>query len=208
MDIELFVKYEPERFFEDEHGRNHEINGSVKCGYFVGNDSIRFDNVEEYDKYINGKFAHNYLDDTVKKGDNEELLYAIDRSKVMWFNLGTAKEQTGPRYAILQLAEGNEQSHYNRGVSLDFLISHGKNPNCDDYEMIYFKSVDGGSKIDLEEIFSELNSNLPRPANYYGTSLSVSDVVLVSENGKDVKAYYCDTYGFTPLDNFISDEIK
>lgn len=108
MDIELFVKYEPERFFEDEHGRNHEINGSVKCGYFVGNDSIRFDNVEEYDKYINGKFAHNYLDDTVKKGDNEELLYAIDRSKVMWFNLGTAKEQTGPRYAILQLAEGNE----------------------------------------------------------------------------------------------------
>lgn len=140
MDIELFVKYEPERFFEDEHGRNHEI--------------------------------------------------------------------TGPRYAILQLAEGNEQSHYNRGVSLDFLISHGKNPNCDDYEMIYFKSVDGGSKIDLEEIFSELNSNLPRPANYYGTSLSVSDVVLVSENGKDVKAYYCDTYGFTPLDNFISDEIK
>ena len=140
MDIELFVKYEPERFFEEEHGRNHEI--------------------------------------------------------------------TGPRYAILQLAEGNEQSHYNRGVSLDFLISHGKNPNCDDYEMIYFKSVDGGSKIDLEEIFSELNSNLPRPANYYGTSLSVSDVVLVSENGKDVKAYYCDTYGFTPLDNFISDEIK
>jgi hypothetical protein len=140
MDIELFVKYEPERFFEDEHGRNHEI--------------------------------------------------------------------TGPRYAILQLAEGNEQSHYNRGVSLDFLISHGKNPNCDDYEMIYFKSVDGGSKIDLEEIFSELNSNLLRPANYYGTSLSVSDVVLVSENGKDVKAYYCDTYGFTPLDNFISDEIK
>lgn len=208
MDIELFVKYEPERFFEDEHGRNHEINGSVKCGYFVSNDSIRFDNVEEYDKYINGKFAHNYLDDTVKKGDNEELLYAIDRSKVMWFNLGTAKEQTGPRYAILQLAEGNEQSHYNRGVSLDFLISHGKNPNCDDYEMIYFKSVDGGSKIDLEEIFSELNSNLPRPDNYYGTSLSVSDVVLVSENGKDVKAYYCDTYGFTPLDNFISDEIK
>ena len=38
--------------------------------------------------------------------------------------------------------------------------------------------------------------------------MSVSDVVLVSENGKDVKAYYCDTYGFTPLDNFISDEIK
>lgn len=119
-------------------------------------------------------------------------------------------KQLYPRFAVLQLAEGDNDTHHKRYESLNYLNERGEKPNGDDYEMIYFNVNDPNeTKINLDEVFAKFTADEPRPSNYYGHSLSVSDVVLVSENGTDVKAYYCDRYGFNELDNnFITPKIK
>lgn len=38
--------------------------------------------------------------------------------------------------------------------------------------------------------------------NYYGTSLSVSDIVVIKRNGVTT-AYYVDIFGFKKVENFI-----
>ena len=49
-------------------------------------------------------------------------------------------------------------------------------------------------------ILSEVNIytrfNIDRPEDFTGRSLSVSDVIVVHQEGQDI-AYYCDSFGFT-----------
>ena len=39
---------------------------------------------------------------------------------------------------------------------------------------------------------------------YYGTSLSVSDIILIKIKG-DIKAFYVNGFGFKEIENFIVD---
>ena len=52
----------------------------------------------------------------------------------------------------------------------------------------------------LESIFTEFNTN--RPYDFYGHSLSVSDIVVLSDKGKN-SAYYCDKTGWEKVDKFF-----
>ena len=52
----------------------------------------------------------------------------------------------------------------------------------------------------LESIFTEFNTN--RPYDFYGHSLSVSDIVVLSDKGKN-NAYYCDKAGWEKVDKFF-----
>lgn len=56
-------------------------------GFHIENDTIKFGSQEELMKFVNGETAYNILDDTVKKRDNEILLFA-DKSdgEVVWEN--------------------------------------------------------------------------------------------------------------------------
>ena len=53
----------------------------------------------------------------------------------------------------------------------------------------------------LENLYEKFN--VGRPEDFYGHSLSVSDVVMLRQNGI-VSAHYVDSVGFTPLENFYS----
>lgn len=76
------------------------------------------------------------------------------------------------------------KKHYNGNIPADL------------YECIY----DGEIKADdVEDVFIEFNSDKPRPKEYTGHSLSVSDVVEVIEDGGS-KFYICDPYGFTEIE--------
>lgn len=60
-------------------------------GFHVENDTITFDNLESVKAYANGEVTYNSLDDSVRKKDNEILLYAEnERGEVVW---GTKEEQ-------------------------------------------------------------------------------------------------------------------
>lgn len=46
---------------------------------------------------------------------------------------------------------------------------------------------------------------MDRPADFTGHSLSVSDIVVLHQNGKDT-AHYCDRFGFSQVPEFLQPE--
>ena len=54
----------------------------------------------------------------------------------------------------------------------------------------------------LESIYTRFN--VDRPADFTGHSLSVSDIVVLHQDGKDT-AHYCDRVGFTEVPEFLQD---
>ena len=77
-------------------------------------------------------------------------------------------------------------------------------PSAENYRAIYTQPLyDGGSKGEvLEQTFEQFN--LRRPADFYGHSLSVSDIVAI-KRGPEVTYHYCDSFGFRQLEGFRRD---
>ncbi len=104
------------------------------------------------------------------------------------------------RYKIYQLPN-NEKYHGVIFESMEQLKKDGIQLNQDDYVQVYedriaeFKGVDT-----LEDIYKRFNTNLP--ADFSGHSLSVSDVIVISVDGKE-SAYYCDSIGFVDMPDFF-----
>ncbi|MGN8963376.1 DUF5688 family protein [Bariatricus sp. HCP28S3_D3] len=77
------------------------------------------------------------------------------------------------------------------------------------YEKVYSGSVpalDGnGNPAETSEVLESLfeKFNLKHPADYRGRSMSVSDVVVLHENGRDT-AHFCDSIGFVEVPQFFS----
>lgn len=76
-DIILHIKYEKTKDFNGCH---------------IKYDSINFNSMEELQKFINGQVAFNTLDDTVKKRNDEILLYAEKDGNIVWKNEKSIKE--------------------------------------------------------------------------------------------------------------------
>lgn len=74
----------------------------------------------------------------------------------------------------------------------------------ENYNLVYtgqFSDIQGqlqGEK--LNALFEKFN--IDHPADYKGHSLSVSDIVVLHENGKN-SAHFVDSFGFTELPNFM-----
>lgn len=66
------------------------------------------------------------------------------------------------------------------------------------YDLVYTASLD--SKTTLEDIYRTFN--IDHPADFKGHSLSVSDVVVLHQGGKDT-AHYCDSFGFQQVPEFL-----
>ena len=101
-------------------------------------------------------------------------------------------------FEIYQLKETAELRDY-LYAPLKSLKKEGKFVRGDNYEKLYEAKFTQG---DLDRIYEEFNVN--KPNDYYGHSLSVSDVIVLHDKGEDA-AYYVDTFGFTKLDNFRPD---
>lgn len=106
------------------------------------------------------------------------------------------------RFAILQLSEAETIERGKRYSS----FSENEKYTADDYEISYFEVGEPNVRVDLDTTYARFNG--VQPDNYYGHSLSVSDVVLESYNG-EISAYYVDSVGFKKLDNeFLTEKIE
>ena len=86
----------------------------------------------------------------------------------------------------------------------------GQSVQKSNYEQVYTglyrkNSADGQSSHTevLESLYEKFN--LQHPADYRGHSLSVSDIVVLHENGRDT-AYFCDSIGFKEVPEFLQEE--
>lgn len=100
-----------------------------------------------------------------------------------------------PAYRIYQL---KREAHDGLFLSYHEAKKKGIDVCEKNYELTY---IGESENRELEDIFVELN--VDRPEDFCGHSLSVSDVIVFTENEK-MEAYYVDRYGFEPLPNFFN----
>lgn len=100
-------------------------------------------------------------------------------------------------YGIYQIADDTPGRNY-KFMNLSFIERHTYQIHKDDYKMVYSGRLWLGDTLDsLYEKF-----NIAHPEDYTGHSLSVSDIVVLNENGT-VKAYFVDSISFRELPDFL-----
>ena len=100
-------------------------------------------------------------------------------------------------FSIYQLKGGNETLDY-RFEPLDSIHRNGLSVKPENYELVYEAPLT--EKDNLESIYTRFN--VDRPADFTGHSLSVSDIVVLHQDGKDT-AHYCDRAGFSEVPEFL-----
>ena len=100
-------------------------------------------------------------------------------------------------FMIYQLKDDDSTRNL-RFESLEQIKKDKQLPVIENYELIYSARMKADTT--LESIFTEFNTN--RPYDFYGHSLSVSDIVVLSDKGKN-NAYYCDKAGWVKVDKFF-----
>lgn len=115
-------------------------------------------------------------------------------------------EKNDDFYRIYQIKDG-EEYHYSRFENLESNKLHNIQLNIDDYNLVYDDKIAdiSGDTIEqkLENIFADFNSQ--HHENFYGHSLSVSDVVVIG-NEENQTAYYCNDIGFTEFSEFFQEK--
>lgn len=101
-------------------------------------------------------------------------------------------------YQLYQLKKG-DFNRYHRFITLEWLKEDGLKVEFNRYEKVYEGTLLDGEN--LESLFVKFNWEHPK--DFKGWSMSVSDVVVVTENGK-AKAFYCDGTGFTEVPEFLA----
>lgn len=101
-------------------------------------------------------------------------------------------------YTIYQLRKEAEDRRYLSFASLEELKKMDLDVKRENYYGVFTGVLKGMS---LEDIFYKFNEN--RPAYFKGHSLSVSDVVVIRKKDGKETAYYCDSFGFTEVPQFL-----
>ena len=114
----------------------------------------------------------------------------------------TAKtaEQDKDTYSIYQLKHGDETRDL-RFEPYDRLQVTGNVVDKANYELIYSAELTPGTS--LEDIYTRFN--IDHPKDFKGHSLSVSDVVVLHQNGQDA-AHYVDSFGYKNVPEFLQEQ--
>ena len=83
----------------------------------------------------------------------------------------------------------------------DRLIAAGHRVDPKNYALVYSAPLTPGTS--LEDIYTRFN--IDHPKDFKGHSLSVSDVVVLHQNGQDT-AHYVDSFGYKEVPEFLQPE--
>ena len=100
-------------------------------------------------------------------------------------------------FSIYQLKGGDETRDL-RFEPYDSLQAAGLSVDPANYDLIYTAPLTPG--MTLESIWQTFN--IDRPADFKGHSLSVSDIVVLHQDGRDA-AHYVDSVGYTEVSEFL-----
>ena len=114
----------------------------------------------------------------------------------------TAKtaEQDKDTFSIYQLKHGDETRDL-RFEPYDRLQATGNVVDKANYELVYSAELTPGTS--LEDIYTRFN--IDHPKDFKGHSLSVSDVVVLHQNGQDA-AHYVDSFGYKSVPEFLQEQ--
>ena len=103
-------------------------------------------------------------------------------------------------FSIYQIKGGDETRDF-RFEPYDRLQAAGNVVDKTNYELVYSTELTPGTS--LEDIYTRFN--IDHPKDFKGHSLSVSDVVVLHQNGQDT-AHYVDSFGYKDVPEFLQPE--
>lgn len=137
------------------------------------------------------KDADKIADYMVEQGRVEALREKLEVMEQM------PKQFAGQSFEIWQLKDTSE----NRPIQFaDFAFASLYRLTESRYDKVY-EAPAGPDTDTLDKLFTKFN--IDHPADFHGHSLSVSDVVVLNDNGRRT-AFYCDSWGFKEVPGFCS----
>ena len=103
-------------------------------------------------------------------------------------------------FSIYQIKGGDETRDF-RFEPYDRLQATGNVVDKANYELVYSAPLALGTS--LEDIYTRFN--IDHPKDFKGHSLSVSDVVVLHQNGQDT-AHYVDSFGYKEVPEFLQEQ--
>lgn len=195
--MQLTYKNGEEKVVTYGSDRQRYVNDrNVKLVNYLPKDNIELNDIlgeaqaqrhnEVYEQWDLQKLKDSFIRfDSLKKLEWQELRYLYDEI---------------PMLGIYQL-KGNMLD--NLFVPLSKLQEKNIKVKRENYNLVYVEPSNGDEDA-LDGIYDRFNLN--RPKDFYGHSLSVSDVVVLSSCGES-KAYYVDNIGFQEIPNFMTETI-
>ena len=104
------------------------------------------------------------------------------------------------RFGIYQLKD-TEEARDIHFMGMDYLESKGIAVTKENYDLLYTAPLEEGTS--LEDIYTRFN--IDHPKDFKGHSLSVSDVVVLHQNGQDT-AHYVDSFGYKEVPEFFKEQ--
>ena len=108
----------------------------------------------------------------------------------------------GDAFGIYQLKDGDGMRDYHF-EPYDRLQAAGLSVEATNYNLVYTAGLTPGTS--LEDIFTRFN--IDRPADFKGHSLSVSDIVVLHQNGENT-AHYVDSIGYREVPKFLREQTQ
>lgn len=146
-----------------------------------------------------------WVDAIIEKGDPiqkervERVIYPERFEQSFEEMMFTRKECRLSIYHLDENGSGKDQLF----VGMEDLQKKGITVTADQYRCVYSSLYLPNE--DMNAIYSIFNDD--PPADYKAHSLSVSDVVIMNQNG-DMKAYFVDRFGFQELPDFVEERKK
>ena len=103
-------------------------------------------------------------------------------------------------FSIYQIKGGDGTRDF-RFEPYDRLHAAGNVVDKANYELVYSAELTPGTS--LEDIYTRFN--IDHPKDFKGHSLSVSDVVVLHQNGRDT-AHYVDSFGYKDVPEFLQEQ--
>ena len=106
-------------------------------------------------------------------------------------------------YLVMQLQQDADPAL--RFAAMRYLNKQNVAPSIENYEILYRGNLPEGKRsVPQAELLEQLYQkfNFARPTDYHGHSLSVSDVIMLNQDGK-ISAHYVDSIGFKELPGFL-----
>ncbi|SDA31045.1 Adenine-specific DNA methylase, N12 class [Ruminococcus sp. YE71] len=175
---------------------------SVRCEY--GKNDSSFAMAKEL--YIDNRifsdtvFFKNFC--ALLQDGTHEMLNDFEKTVTDYLNKKNNNENKC-KYQIYQLKSGDEYRGI-RFMSMETIKRDGIQLSQNDYRLVYegeIREFEGNAT--LEALYKKFNTD--RPDDFKGHSLSISDVIAVSVDGKDT-AYYCDSFGFKEMPEFFREK--
>ena len=126
-----------------------------------------------------------------------------DREEIQSYRMKQFQQSGQDCYLLMQLKRDADPAL--RFAAMRYLEKKNIAPSIENYEILYRGNLPEGKRsVPQAELLEQLYQkfNCARPLDYHGHSLSVSDVIMLNQDGK-ISAHYVDSIGFKELPGFL-----